>query len=280
MTRQNFFDVLKNVQMSPIKEIQKIEHLFSGMYFEYNRNDISIEEIINNYKFLSWKYRGSFLSLNEMRNHCNIISKQYIRQSAYATFNTMFLYFEFILNSIALLGDENNYGHNIKNTIKLIKENIKIVCDKNNMTIKQIDDKIYIVEKSETITTVSELHPDIADKVIEYSRSSIKGELGRKRELLLSIHLKYDGYKSILKANQQSGLVNDINTLLNNLHIRHNNVEGDDYKELTANMSTDELEEWYDRAYDLMLLALMHASYLNYKSEIKNLKLEFKGSSI
>ena len=69
-------------------------------------------------------------------------------------------------------------------------------------------------------------------------------------------------------------------SLLNNLHIRHNNVEGDDYKKLTAEMPSNELEEWYDRTYDLMLLALMYANYLDYKPEIKDLRLIFKGSNI
>ena len=68
----------------------------------------------------------------------------------------------------------------------------------------------------------------------------------------------------------------DIDTLLNNLHIRHNNLEGEDLKEVTVNMSNKDLEEWYDRAYDIMLLALMYNDYLEYKPDIKDLRIKCK----
>lgn len=45
--------------------------------------------------------------------------------------------------------------------------------------------------------------------------------------------------------------------MLNNAHIRHNNKEGSDRKELIANMSDEELEHWYDELYQLLLFCVL-----------------------
>lgn len=278
MARQNLFEVLKTVDTSPIQEIRKIENLFSGLRVEFQRQMYTIEEIIQDFQFLNWKYRSSYLSISEMRDRCRIISKYDIKNNMYASFDTMFNYFEFILNLIELIKDSRFLINKIKAYVNLIEENISIVCDKNNMKIQKVEDQIWIVEKSDKVTMISELYPDIASNVIEYNRFVLKGNLNRKRELLNSIAQKYEGIKSRLKGANQSNLVTDIGTLLNNLHIRHNNIEGEEFKELTVNMPNEELEEWYDRAYDLMLLALMYNDYLDNKKDIEKLKLQLKNS--
>ena len=41
-------------------------------------------------------------------------------------------------------------------------------------------------------------------------------------------------------------------------------------------MPDNELEDWYDRTYDVLLLALMYADYTNYQNLISNLKKKLK----
>ena len=56
----------------------------------------------------------------------------------------------------------------------------------------------------------------------------------KKQEILSSLALKYEGIKSELRNASQANLVNDIDTLLNNLNIRHNNNEGEHKKEIVC----------------------------------------------
>ena len=112
--------------------------------------------------------------------------------------------------------------------------------------------------------------------MLEYSRFSLKGNIEKKQEILLSLALKYEGIKSELRNASQANLVNDIDTLLNNLNIRHNNNEGEHKKEFICQMDNKQIEEWYDRTFDLILLAFMYNDYASYKSQIKNLRIQLK----
>ena len=43
---------------------------------------------------------------------------------------------------------------------------------------------------------------------------------------------------------------------LNNLNLRHNNLEGKNKKEVVASISKEELEMWYDKIFDMILSVL------------------------
>ena len=45
--------------------------------------------------------------------------------------------------------------------------------------------------------------------------------------------------------------------MLNNVHIRHNNKSGKNKKEFVANMSDEDLENWYDETYQLLLFCVL-----------------------
>ena len=66
--------------------------------------------------------------------------------------------------------------------------------------------------------------------------------------------------------------MSDINFMLNNIHIRHNNKEGANMHQAIIEMSDAELESWYDKTYDMMLGMLVIDDYLERKEEIKELK--------
>ncbi len=45
--------------------------------------------------------------------------------------------------------------------------------------------------------------------------------------------------------------------MLNNVHLRHNNKEGKDKIEKIAQMPDEELENWYDELYQLLLFCVL-----------------------
>lgn len=72
-------------------------------------------------------------------------------------------------------------------------------------------------------------------------------------------------------------LENDLFYIFNNLNIRHNNIDPQlkgNYKVYVAQMPNDELERWYDEAYQMCLLAFLQLENHDRKIEFDKLKAE------
>lgn len=65
--------------------------------------------------------------------------------------------------------------------------------------------------------------------------------------------------------------------MLNNLNIRHNNVQKDSpsYKKITAMMDNAVLEDWYDELYQLLLLAFLEMENVERMRKIDALKKQY-----
>ena len=48
------------------------------------------------------------------------------------------------------------------------------------------------------------------------------------------------------------------------------------YKDIVKNMSNEELERWYDKTYDLLLMCFMFNNYLSFRDDIKDLNKNLK----
>ena len=64
--------------------------------------------------------------------------------------------------------------------------------------------------------------------------------------------------------------------LLNNLNLRHNNLEGVNKKDYLISMNDNELEKWYDRTYDMILGIIIVNDYLDSKESLSELKAKIK----
>jgi len=269
MSRRNLWDVLQNTEINPIKEVLKIEKLFSRTEIFINEFEFkTIEDYIDSRYFSSWKYRGTCLDISDFRKSKKILTTQRIDGYANISIEDMFLYFEFIINMLYLIKE---FDGNLADYYILIQENIDFILEHyNQKSFSHKEEDIFIiVEKSEKATSVSELYPEIAIKVIEYNRFSLKGNLQRKKELLLAIAHKFEGVKKQLKQ-VNPALCDDITNLLNNINIRHNN------EDKVKNISDEDLEKWYDRIYDMLLLALLYVDYAEYIGGIRDLHKTLK----
>ncbi len=266
--RKNLLEIIKEFDINPQEEILKIENLFA---IKRVSGSSTIENIIDKHYFLKWKYRNTCLSINEFRIKANLPIPD--NKSTYANIDVkkMLTYFEFVFNMLFLINLQNH--RHLEDRMCTIARNIHFILDKFNYKMHSTEDGFHlIVKKSEEIAAVAENYPDIAEEIIEYNRFSLNGNLKRKRELLSTLANKFEAIRDKLKANCQSDLTKDIGTILNGLNIRHNNQNSDFVKSL----SNEELEKWYDRAYDTIILALMQNKYLAYKNEIKDLRIAIK----
>ena len=69
-------------------------------------------------------------------------------------------------------------------------------------------------------------------------------------------------------------LEDSIFTLLNNLNLRHNNIDTDskEYNSFVATMPKKEIESWYDEVYQLCLLAFLEIDNVERARKVKELK--------
>jgi len=110
-----------------------------------------------------------------------------------------------------------------------------------------------------------------AIKILGYNHHLMKGDLDKKREALVAIGRQVEPtFPKLKKYNPD--LESDIGFLLNQLNIRHNNLEGMRKSEYLEKLNDKELEEWYDHTYDVLLYAILTLNYMNLKQEIKELK--------
>lgn len=273
--RLNIFEQIKNTEINYKDEMQRIETLFSMEKVAYCSSEYrSIESYINKTSYFSiWKYRSTFLTTYDLRESLQISYKDIINKN---NLETMLNYFEFIVNMINLIANLKDMEKEaIMNMVKIMN-NIKIILDKINYKIEKKEDYSIIIEKDPKAIAVAELYDDISDNIIEYRRFLLQGNIERKKEILATLSKKIEAIESNLKNNHYSYLIDEITSLLNNLDIRHNNVEGKHANEVIKEMKPIEMENWCDNTYDTILLALMINHYLEYKSDIKDLNKQLK----
>ena len=157
--------------------------------------------------------------------------------------------------------------------------NIKTNCERLNFEIREFSQGCFkIVEKNVAATAVadkySETDSEFSYKVIEYNHFLLKGNLDRKREILNAIAAKFEAVRQQLKANGFGIVESDAGYLVNNLDIRHNNTDpqSPSHKAYVAEMNFGELEEWYDKTYDVLLLALLASDFSEIHNDIQELK--------
>lgn len=279
--RRDIFTEMKNASVNLYDESCRIEALFSenkgicNTYFDgYVKEEyLTLEEYINTNLFINWEHRQTYLSISDMRNALGI-SKEQLLNNPDLPLEQFLNFVEFISNLIIYLtinlpNNNLNLQDQLKYNSRIVGNNIYKLLDKLNYELSPADNRMIIIEKDSTTTAVSEIYEDISDKVIEYKRFALKGDLDRKCEILNTISKKYESICDKLKANGFTGIFHNVSFLINNIDIRHNNLEGPKAEKEVIGMSSDELESWYDKTYDMLLLALMLAHYIDIKSDIE-----------
>lgn len=262
--RKSIFDKIKNASINYAEEMQRVEVIFA---IESNADNYSsIQKYTDNNFFLQFPYRGTFTNICELRDELKISKKDILENDL----ETMLTYFEFVHNITLFFMDKAQNRIRPKYIkITAMFENIGRILSKLDYEIITQGDCYIIVEKDANTTAVAEVYPELAEKVVEYRRFNLKGNIERKREILNTLWLKFEAIRPMLKANNFGEIETKTGSLLNNLNIRHNGVEGKNAKDIVQQMDNEELEQWYDKTYDLLLISFMLNYYLSYKNDIE-----------
>ena len=272
--RENIFDLISNKGANLQEEYLRLYTLFeSQAVYSY----ITLKKIIQKECFLSWKHRKRFLSIDDMMIYLGLDYENMIKN---VTINKLLSYMEMILNFISLLNDFPNVvlEYSIDKVGHTLKENIDDLLEDLNYKYIYLEDskKVIIIEKNNLTTAVAEMKPDLTNTVIEYRRFALKGDIEAKRQILKTLADKVEPLRENFKGTTYNNFVEDTFIFLNKLNIRHNNVEGNKAQQTVVQMNKTDLEEWYDRIYDMILGIFVFEKYLKDKSKIDNLKGKLK----
>jgi len=286
--RKNIFEVLSKY-FDVAYEIKTIWQLFTmevsinvpGERI-YQRNKlISILDFVDSYSFANWKSRGRSVSPYDMMNRLGIDENFIDDLSIFS--DKVLLVLEFIINMLTRC-EMAIKGTHFKafEDYQLLKENINNFIEYFGYETYYFEDKeqVILIEKTPSAISAAEIsEPEIAKKIIQYNHYTLKGDIEAKKEILITLANEVEPRrKEMEKVN--SSLSDDLFFMLNNMNLRHNNIEPNDknYRPFIATMDKNALESWYDETYQMILLAKLLLDNIARTSNIKTLKKNITGT--
>lgn len=280
MSRRTIFDVLGgeidiNEEITRLEALCRKEVIQGGEEYGYRECGYTLEEFVDEACLKSWKQRNRCLCCEDIRKKLNITDFD-IRYKLKG--EQILIYLEYITNMICLCDGGlscSNYYWSTK-YYKLLKENFFDVIDSMNYETRIFEDeeKVILVEKNAAATAVAEIvEPELAYKVIQYNHYMLRGDVEGKRRILKLLADKIEPIRAEFKTLQiYKELESDVGFLLNKMNIRHNNVEGKNAIKYVKNLSDEELEDWYDETYQLILLCILEHDNIDRTKKIAELK--------
>ena len=279
--RKGFWELAKTFA-SYREEMSSINQLFNEtmVYCHDLGKKLTVKEYIDHTSFHRWAHNNGITAIS-IDNLMEKLKIDFFNSSGIRlelTQEEFLLYVETIYNLVNMKGKAER---SIIDVISQINHNIEIDCERLGFEVKRTgEENFIIVEKNSAATAVADKYAaedsDFSFKVIEYNHFLLRGDIGRKRDILLALGQKFESIHSQLKKGPFSGVENDAGYLLNNLNIRHNNTSPDSpsYNAFVAQMSPKDLEAWYDKTYDILLLALLADDFSALHKEVEALKVQ------
>lgn len=312
MVRQNYFEFIESMPFDAKKEIDIVKKIL--------QEDIYIKNYKTNLQeFFSDGYK-KYYPVEKKGQHVTFEEKFTVIYQRFTGVDCLYTVFEFILDLYSEIINKDKFAINYVTSKELeeiddysgwipetedefeiwaevrdhtslidqydkLRERILYSLDKTNHEWKTLqDDNIIIVEKnvyaSEVSQIVSETNIEDAIKVLEYNHFSNKGNIQRKKEILISLanYLEplrdelnaFEELKEVMKVNGKKIIaVEQLFGMYNNLGLRHNND-----KQYHLNMNDEELEQWYDDIYTSTLFVILSMDESRILSKLKTLREE------
>ena len=218
---------------------------------------VSLKQMIEPH-FMKCPIRGTAISIDDL-------FETYSKHWAANTLEGLLLYCEIISNLIYTLPSNYLTDHDICRNRDQIISNVKYILEKTGNQLVVGAGKVLIVVPKDAL--VNAAIEDISDKdvglaILEYGRFSNKGNLKRKRETLVKIaRLLEPKLKDNKLTEPRKSLADNIDFVLNNFNIRHNNEAGKSANVLLPELTAQMLEIVYDDLYQAMLLFFEFEKY-------------------
>lgn len=237
----------------------QIEMLFQSHILSFGYKEYSLETYADKKYFQEWKGREGCRDTDEMRAGQNIDG---ILGSEDPSDGEVLTYLQYVLNIAELVRrsfhKEDGYSFDVRNYTELLTR-VRALLRQLGYDAKYVPEKeyLYLVPHNPALDALETNEGDrIGTAVTEYRSTAVAGQVEKKKELLCTLAKEVESYDdNRLASNNQ--LYSRIRFLLDNVNIENDNTEGGHRVDRVAAMDASELETWYDKAFQLMLLRIM-----------------------
>ncbi|MDD3048940.1 MAG: hypothetical protein PHQ89_03055 [Bacilli bacterium] len=256
---KSIYDII-NKKIDYKKEYSKIKKIFlDDCLIELGQNNWGTYSYVFNQWILKWKYRGVKQNIEEIMEEieketkcgkdpiidclylCELILNVrtfllYLRKNYLTNYGFFFNRFddEMLVENIAYILNELGY-------LKHVEEDYKVLLVKRDADVIS--------------TALSIENVDISNLIMQYNDFKIVENIKEKQRILLNLATYLEPKRKVLKE-KDSKLEQNLFMAFNKLNIRHNNLEGKYKEEYTSKLKVNELLEWYNRTYNLILIAI------------------------
>lgn len=280
MSRKSIFQLVEE-NYNIYNEVEKINRLFSNeFYFVFDGQYRTFKEMVSQYLFPSWEYRGTCIDIEEFifRANADINERD-------ATEETIINYLEIIENFINLLN--NSFFSDDEVDIQHHDDFETVFCKivyelerKMGLVKRHYKNKVVMYPKNAPLEEVVDLceDEDVQWELIRYARENMS--LSEKRKSLAyfatNLYIEKDS-KEQNDSNEQRKclkiIIDNATNILNNLQIRHNNKTGKWENKVVKEIDEKDATELCDMVYnDILAIVLLRENIKNEK-----LLLKFRG---
>lgn len=165
------------------------------------------------------------------------------------------------------------YDEGYRSAFRSQQELIRRVVDRAGCCGAVKNGFVVFVERDPLADEAATVLPDpISWQQMVYGHRSLKGNLEEKKKILQALGDYLEPRRKDLNdANKR--LCNLAFACLNNLNIRHNNIEpgSSNFNAMFAALSNDEREDVYDEVYHILLLGVLELEYARDNERLKEL---------
>lgn len=268
--RRNFAQILKEAKIDIKDEYKKMYDILYSRGIQVAKNKyISLYDEFGD-AFSSFFFRGTCLTIEEFdRKHGTVFAED----PEDFNIDSLVSICEYVYNMlVAYQASEKRWDPRIN--VQFGLSQIMTVIEAIGYMNVCEDGIVIFVEKSPVATSVAELVPKgLSYKVISYNHYSMKGNLDGKRQTIIALADLLEPQRKELESIDKQ-FASDLFYSLNNFNIRHNNVDptGTKYKKPVADLTNDQLEQWYDEVYQMCLLAFLRLEHVERKKNFDVLK--------
>lgn len=283
MPRKNIFQLVEeNYDIQ--NEIQKIKKQFQAVrYFYGGKERWSLFHLVDDYFFLNWKLRGTCLDAYEFLEKANA---DFEDTDTYVEEERIINFLEVVENFISLCYankewmTENRIQFDKYDFEEIFVSLVDTIEKRMGLTRRTYRNRVVIYPKHAPLEKVIDScdDEDVQWELIRYVREDLT--LSEKRKILAylatNLYIEEDDSEN---EEPIKSIVKKACTLLNNLHIRHNNKTGkwenQAFKDLDENDSITLCDMVYNEMLTIVLLR-EHKKYEDLYSEFRKKQKEAK----
>ena len=261
--RKNYFEILEesSLNLDLGKELDKLEQIIHESFWNDDMGvNCSLYELIE-LNFKRYRNRKHILTEEEFINDLLLNSRKLSIKERYFLMAEMYLD---LFSSLHMTG-----GGSLDKQVRYFLEQVKTVSNSIGYKLIRTNNKLIIVEDNAFANEAAQVVSEFADvkealSILEYNHFSNKGNIDRKKEILIKIASLLEPwrddlnnnieFKNVLKLKNNNKVLalEKLFRMFNELNIRHNNED-----QMLTGLSDREIESWYDKIYTMSLFVIL-----------------------